>query len=129
MKDAQRAERGDRLLREIFGAAGKQAMDPLADAVPDLARYIREFALGEVWSRPGLALKFRELASLSALIALGNADQQLKPHLHGALNLGWTREELAEVVIHLAVYAGFPAAMRAARVLAEVLAERESPSV
>ena len=56
-------------------------------------------------------LKSREIATMAALTALGNAQPQLKVHIHGTLNVGCTREEVIEVIIQMAVYAGFPAAL------------------
>ena len=67
----------------------------------------------------------REIATVAALTALGNAQPQLKVHLHGALNVGCSREEVVEVLIQMAVYAGFPAALNGIAALKEVLAERE----
>ena len=95
------------------------------DIAPDLARYAIEFAFGDVYSRPGLDLKSREIATVSALAALGNAQPQLKVHIHGALNVGCTREEIIEVLIHLSVYAGFPAALNGIFAAKEVFKERD----
>lgn len=64
-----------------------------------------------MYSRPGLDLKSREIATVAALTALGNAQPQLKVHIHGALNVGCTRKEVVEIIIQMAVYAGFPAAL------------------
>jgi 4-carboxymuconolactone decarboxylase len=76
-----------------------------------LARYIIEFAFGDVFSRPGLDLKSREIATVAALTALGTATPQLKVHINAALNVGCTRQEVIEIIIQMAVYAGFPAAL------------------
>jgi 4-carboxymuconolactone decarboxylase len=70
-----------------------------------------EFAFGDICARPGLDLKARELATVAALTALGTAPAQLRVHIRAALNLGWTREEVTEVIMQMAVYAGFPAAI------------------
>ncbi len=77
-------------LKEIDGEAGQKVIDSLKDVAPDLGRYIIEFAFGDVYSRPGLDLKSREIATVAALTALGNAAPQLKVHIHGALNVGCT---------------------------------------
>jgi alkylhydroperoxidase/carboxymuconolactone decarboxylase family protein YurZ len=73
---------------------------------------------GEIWSRPGLDLKSRSLATVAALVAL-DKPAELRIHLVGALNTGWTRAELREVFLQLGYYAGFPAALEAMKVLDE----------
>lgn len=83
----------------------------LEDIAPDLARYVAEFAYGDIYTRPGLDAKNREIATIAALTALGNAPLQLQSHIEGALNAGCTREEIVEVIIQMAVYAGFPASI------------------
>ena len=79
------------------------------DIAPDFARMVQQFALGEVWSRPGLDRKSRSLCTVAALTALGR-ERQLKAHIALALRNGATQEEVVEVMLHMAVYAGFPAA-------------------
>jgi 4-carboxymuconolactone decarboxylase len=82
-----------------------------------------EHAWGGVWNRPGLGLKERSLVTISVLAALGR-QHELRIHLGGALNNGWTETELQEALLHVAAYAGFPAALDALRTLKEVLANR-----
>jgi 4-carboxymuconolactone decarboxylase len=119
-----RYARGLRKLQEIDGNAGARVLEALDGICPDLGRLLVEFPFGDVYSRPGLDLRGREIATVAALIALGNAIPQLKVHLHAALNVGVTRAELVEVIIQMAVYAGFPAALNAAFAAKEVFAER-----
>ncbi|OIQ87976.1 carboxymuconolactone decarboxylase family protein [mine drainage metagenome] len=121
---SERYRRGWEMLKAIDGEAGERVIAALQDIAPDLARYIIEFGFGDVYSRGVLTLKEREIATVAALAALGNAQPQLKVHLHGALNVGCTREELVEVLIQMAVYAGFPAALNGIFALQAVLAER-----
>lgn len=97
----------------------------LKDIAPDMARLVAEFAYGDIYGRPGLGLKTRELATVSALTALGNCPLQLKSHINGALNSGWTREEVVEVIMQMAVYAGFPAALNGLYAAKEVFKERD----
>ena len=120
----ERYERGWNLLKTIDGEAGERVIASLRDVAPDLASYIIEFGFGDVYARGVLSLKEREIATVAALTALGNAQPQLKVHLHGALNVGCSREEVVEVLIQMAVYAGFPAALNGIAALKEVLAER-----
>ena len=74
--------------------------------------------------RPGLDLKSREMINVAALTALGNAEPQLKFHIKGALNVGCSKEEIVEVIIQMAVYAGFPAALNGMQAAGEVFRER-----
>jgi 4-carboxymuconolactone decarboxylase len=121
----ERFERGLLKLGEVDGEAGHRVIESLKDIAPDLARYVIEFAFGDVYSRPGLDLKSREIATVAGLVALGNAIPQLKVHIHGALNVGCTRREVIEVIIQMAVYAGFPAALNAIEAAKEVFRERD----
>lgn len=113
-------------LMEIDGEAGQRVIDSLQDIAPDLARYTIEFPFGDIYRRPGLDLRSREIATVSALTALGNAQPQLKVHIHGALNVGCTRTEIVEVIIQMAVYAGFPAALNGMFAAKEVFRERDA---
>jgi 4-carboxymuconolactone decarboxylase len=107
----ERYARGWAKLKEIDGQAGENVIASLQDIAPDFARLLIEFPFGDVYSRPGLDLKMRELAVVAALTALGNAAPQLKVHIHGARNVGCSRQEIVEVIMQMAVYAGFPAAL------------------
>jgi 4-carboxymuconolactone decarboxylase len=123
--DTDRYERGIKKLKEIDGEAGEKVIESLRDIAPDLARYTIEFPFGDIYSRPGIDLKSREIAVVAALTALGNAYPQLKVHIHGALNVGCSREEVIEVIIQMAVYAGFPAAINGMNAAKEVFKERD----
>ena len=126
---AQRYCRGWHKLTEVDGQAGEQVIESLKEIAPDLARYVIEFPFGDIYSRPGLDLKSREIATVAALTALGNAQPQLKVHIHGALNVGCTRQEIVEVIIQMAVYAGFPAALNGISVAKAVFAERADQAI
>jgi 4-carboxymuconolactone decarboxylase len=121
-----RYERGWEKLKEVDGEAGESVIASLQEIAPDLARYVIEFPFGDIYSRPGLDLKSRQIATVAALTALGNAQPQLKVHIHGALNVGCTREEVIEVIMQMAVYAGFPAALNGIFVAKEVFKERDT---
>jgi 4-carboxymuconolactone decarboxylase len=120
-----RYQRGWDKLKEVDGEAGERVMESLKDIAPDLARYVIEFPFGDVYSRPGLDLKSREIAAVAALATLGNATPQLKVHIHGALNVGLSRQEVVEIIIQMAVYAGFPAAINGMFAAKEVFQERD----
>ena len=89
---------------------------------PERGRYLVEFAFGDIHARPGLDLKAHQLATIAALTALGTEVAQLKVHIAGALNVGCTREEIAEVIMQMAVYAGFPDALNGLAAAQEVFA-------
>ncbi|HCQ65029.1 MAG TPA: 4-carboxymuconolactone decarboxylase [Rhodobacteraceae bacterium] len=111
MAHESRLERGKRLLAEIDGEAGQAVIDSLDGIAPDFAELLFEFPFGDVYARPGLGLREREIATISALTAMGNARPQLEVHIQAGLNVGLTRHEITEVLIQMSVYAGFPAAL------------------
>lgn len=123
MDKQDRYQRGLGKLREIDGEAGERVLAGLDDIAPDFARYLIEFPFGDIYSRPGLDLKSREIAVVAALTALGNAAPQLKVHIQGALNVGVTRVEVVETIMQMAVYAGFPAALNGLAAAREVFAQ------
>jgi 4-carboxymuconolactone decarboxylase len=124
--ETNRYTRGWEKLKEIDGHAGERVIEALKDIAPDLADYIIEFPFGDIYSRGVLSLKEREIATVAALAALGNARPQLKVHIHGALNVGCTRQEIVEIMIQMAVYAGFPAALNGIFAAKEVFTERDN---
>lgn len=124
----KRFKRGWAKLKEIDGKQGERVIDSLKDISPDFARLLVEFPFGDVYSRPGLDLKYREIAVIAALTALGNAAPQLKVHIQGALNVGCTRQEIIETIIQMAVYAGFPAALNGLFVAKEIFQSIDSSS-
>jgi 4-carboxymuconolactone decarboxylase len=121
-----RAQRGAEILAQLHaGFGGPQVLGPLAEVAPDLVAMVRDFAFGEIYARPGLDLKTRQLVTVAALTARNDYPLVLKAHLHAAMNLGWTREELVETLMQIGVYAGFPAAIAALMIAREVFQERE----
>jgi len=122
--DESRLERGKRVLAEVDGKAGHNVVAALADIAPDFATYLFEFPFGDVYSRPGLSLRDREIATIAALTAMGNATSQLKVHIEAGTNVGLSREEITEVIMQMAVYAGFPAALNGLFAAKEVFANR-----
>ena len=125
MENQDRYQRGWEKLKEVDGEAGQKVIESLGDIAPDFARYLIEFPFGDIYSRPALDLKSREIAVIAALTALGNAAPQLKVHIHGTLNVGCTRQEIVEVLMQMAVYAGFPAALNGLSAAKEVFKERD----
>jgi 4-carboxymuconolactone decarboxylase len=119
-----RLERGKRALAEIDGEAGEKVVAALQDIAPDFARYLFEFPFGDIYSRPGLNYRDRELATIAALTALGNAGPQLRVHIEAGLNVGLSRDEIVETIMQMAVYAGFPAALNGLFSAKDVFASR-----
>lgn len=111
MMSSERYITGQEMLQRVDGHGGEAVVDSLQDIAPDFARYLIEFPFGDIYARPGLDLRSREIATIAALTALGNAAPQLKVHIVAGLNVGLTQEEITEVIMQMAVYAGFPAAL------------------
>ena len=112
---------GASIRQRVFG----EANGPRTQGDPFLAPFFEtaiEHVWGGVWNRPGLELKYRSLVVVSVLAAIGQ-NEELKTHLRGALNLGWTVDELREALLQISGYAGFPAAHEALRVLSEMVTQ------
>jgi 4-carboxymuconolactone decarboxylase len=119
----ERFERGLAALKGIDRDQAVRILSGWADIAPDFAAFVVEYAFGDIGSRPALGLKQREFIAVAALAAIGAAGPQLKARLQGALSLGWTQEELTELLMQISVHAGFPAAMNALAILAEIVHE------
>jgi 4-carboxymuconolactone decarboxylase len=115
-----RRARGLQALAQTTGESGERVVARLRDIAPDFADWIIDFAYGDVLSRPGLDRHTRQLATIAALTAVGNAQSQLRVHIAGALNVGCRPQEIIEVILQTAVFAGFPAAINALNVTREV---------
>lgn len=98
---------------------------PAAQLAPDYFDYVQQTAFGMIWSRPGLPVRDRSMITVAMLASLGHLEE-LRAHLMGATNVGLSREELVEVLMQVAVYAGVPAAVAAMRVAADVLGTDDS---
>jgi 4-carboxymuconolactone decarboxylase len=113
--------RGRAVTKQLWGERAGAAELPAARLAPEFFGLVTQFCFGMFWSRPNLDIRSRSLCTVAQLAALGKTDE-LKGHLHGALNLGITREELVEVLMQTACYAGVPAAVTALNAAADVLA-------
>jgi 4-carboxymuconolactone decarboxylase len=116
-------DKGLAIRREVLG---KDYVDNAIKSADDFNRplqeFVTEYCWGAVWGRPGLSKKTRSMLNLAMLTAL-NKPHELKLHVRGALTNGVTREEISEIFLHAAVYAGVPAAVDAFRTAREVLKE------
>ncbi len=125
---AARKARGLAIMAQLTGSA-EATTELLTGLSPEYADWVTEFALGQVWARPGLDLKTRSLCTVAALTVLGRIGS-LKTHIRGALGNGATRDEIIEVILHMTVYGGFPDAwdgLAAAREVFASLAAAELP--
>ncbi|WP_100405831.1 carboxymuconolactone decarboxylase family protein [Bacillus solitudinis] len=119
----QRYENGMEVLRKLTDENGMKAIEGIQSIFPDFGNMLVSFGFGDLYSRDGLDLKQRELITLTSLINQG-ANEQLPFHIHAALNVGLKPEELLELTMHCAGYAGFPKAVGALVVIERVFKER-----
>src|SRR5579859_922528 len=122
--DSDRYKRGMAILQQVGGADYDVPIRALQDIAPALGRFTVEFGYGDVLSRPALGLQTRQLCTVAALAALGNAAPQLRYHIHGARNVGWSPAEIVEVLILVTGYAGFPAALNGISAAREIFEQR-----
>src|SRR5438132_7911822 len=123
MSDAERARQGTKVRRQVLGDAHvDRASAGTTEFTAPFQDLITRYAWGEIWSRPGLTRAERSMITLTALATL-RQDEELAMHVRAALRNGLTPEQISEVLLHTAVYAGVPAANRAFAVAARVLAE------
>ncbi|MEL6723492.1 MAG: carboxymuconolactone decarboxylase family protein [Pseudomonadota bacterium] len=113
MSSSKRTD-GRARLEAIFGSHGVDAMARVEAIAPDLARQVDEYAYGDTYARDTLTLRDRSLVTIAGLTALGYPQAQLASHIRGGLNVGLAREEVVETITHMALYAGYPAAINAA---------------
>ena len=122
--ESERFRRGWERLREVDAEGGERVIESLQDVAPDLGRYVVEFAFGDIYMRPVLDLRQRQLVTISALTTLGGAEPQLEVHVHGGLNVGLTAGEIVEAMLHCIPYTGFPRVLNAIFVAKRVFEER-----
>lgn len=120
----ERYQKGWETLSQINSEAGERILKMLEDISPDMARFVIEFPYGDIWSRQTLDVKTRELITIASLTTLGFPKDQLKAHIHNALNSGCTKEEIVEAIMQMCVYAGFPASLNALFVAKDVFEDR-----
>lgn len=120
-----RRDHGLTVLAGIDGRQGEAVIDSLADVSPALGHHVAAFAFGDIYDRPGLDARSRQLVTIGVLTALGGCEPQLKIHIGAALNVGLTREEIVEAILHSSVYCGFPRALNATLVVREVFAAHD----
>ena len=106
-----RREKALTLLGKLDPGAPEKVAKRLDRLGPDFLELILGFSFADIVARPGIDLKTREMLTVAALMAMGTAPSQLEFHIRAALNVGVTREEVIEILLQIAVYAGVPACM------------------
>ncbi|MGO4833311.1 carboxymuconolactone decarboxylase family protein [Rhizobiaceae sp. 2RAB30] len=119
----ERRERGADIIRDLNNGKTQPNLERMRQEFPFLADATEAYALGDVWSRPGLDNRTRQLAAVAAFAAMGLTDL-MRVHAGYALNIGVPQEELKEVIYMVTVPAGFPRAIAASQALSELFAER-----
>jgi 4-carboxymuconolactone decarboxylase len=123
VSDSDAYETGMRTRREVLGDAHvDRATASAGEFGAPFQEFITRYAWGAVWSRPGIDRRMRSAITLTALVSL-RAENELGMHIRAALTNGLTPEEIREVILHTAVYAGVPAANSAFAVAKQVLSE------
>ena len=116
--------RGMEQLKMIDGKGGEHVIKFLEDIVPDLGKFIVEFAFGDIYTRDGLTTEEREMITLSSLLTAGGCESQLEVHINGALNVGIYPEKVIETFLQCIPYTGFPKVLNAVFVAKKVFVER-----
>ena len=119
----ERSQRGGAVVLKLNNGVPQQTLERMREEFPFLAEATEAYALGDVWSRPGLDDRTRQLAAVAAFAAIGERTF-MRVHAGYALNIGVTEEELKEIVYMVTVPAGFPKAIAASQTLSELFAER-----
>lgn len=119
----ERYQKGWEVFKVLTGTDGVAELERIHALCPDLANLIISNGFADIYSRPGLDLKERELVTLSSLITQG-ATEQLPMHVNAALNIGLTPKEIMEVVLQCTVYVGFPKALSAFAVVMDIFEKR-----
>lgn len=121
----ERLQRGDAVVRSLNNGAPQQTLERMRQEFPFLAEATQAYALGDVWSRPRLDNRTRQLAAVAVFAAMGET-ALMKIHAGYALNIGVTEDELKEIIYMVTVPAGFPRAIAASQTLSELFAERRA---
>lgn len=128
MSEEDRFETGRKTRGEVLGEAHVAASDAgRSDFNADFLRFITEGAWGSVWSRPGLTRRERSMITIALLAALGHTEE-VAMHVRATANTGATPEDIKEALLHVAVYAGVPAANQAFKVAQATLEEMDRES-
>lgn len=116
-------EIGKRRIKEVLGERSENIIKRYEEISPDFAGYVLDFSYGDLYARTGLSDKIREVAAVACIIGQGNTGLPLKAHLAGMLNVGWTKNEIIELLIFLVGFIGFPSCVEAITALQQIIEE------
>jgi 4-carboxymuconolactone decarboxylase len=120
----QQFDHGMTVLDAVDGKGGQRVIDALADVSPELGHQVVAWAFGQMYTRTELTPRDRQLVTLGILTALGGCEPQLDVHVNASLNVGLTRSEIVEALLHASVYCGMPRALNATFAAKKVFIER-----
>jgi len=123
---SNRLKTGEHELSQLDARQLERLTSAYGDLSPDLVKFTLEYGYGDILSRDNLSKRHRQMATISALTALGTARPQLKFHISAGLNIGITEDEIKEIMLLMTVYSGFPSAINGTSALKEVIAERNT---
>lgn len=123
-----RFKTGEKYLSKLDNTQVEKLKTAYNNFSPELVKFVLEYGYGDIFSRNNLDIKYRQIATISALTALGTAQSQLKFHINAGMNIGLTFENINEIMLLMTVYAGFPAGINGTNVLKEVINERKEKS-
>lgn len=119
-----RLKKGEQELSKLDNMQVQRLKDAYSDLSPELVQFTLEYGYADIFSRDNLTPKYRQVATIAALAALGNAQSQLKFHINAGLNIGLTVENIKEIMLLMTIFAGFPAAINGTNILKQVIDER-----
>src|SRR5690606_25869085 len=124
LSQTDRRQLGEQTLSKLDSVQADKMKAAYNDFSPELLKFTLEYGYADILSRDNLSLRHREIATVAALTALGNAQPQLKFHINAALNVGVSEIEVKEIILLMTVYSGFPSAINGMDMLRKVLIER-----
>ena len=125
MTNSEQVEKGQRMLQQLGGGVAKSEVFSIMEEVfPDFWEMTQEWLFGDIWSRPGLSLRDRTIATMAALQALVCVDE-LKTYMRYARNIGMSVDEIHEIVMHVANYGGWPSGVNGMVALTETFPSKE----
>ena len=124
---SDRFQRGIDVMDEAaIDTSGMETMAASGDRIgPEVARMLGEFCFGDVWTHGSMDYRTKRIVTLATISALGR-ERQLRGHIAGALDQGFTREEILDIFVHQIAYGGFPMGLSGIQVASEVFAERDA---
>ncbi|MDZ5472202.1 carboxymuconolactone decarboxylase family protein [Bacillus sp. 31A1R] len=118
---SERFEKGTEMLEKLTGGESDHVIENIMSFAPDFGKMIIEFGFGEIYGRETFDVKQRSIITLTSLISQGAGERQLTFHFKAGLHAGLTKEEIIEIIIHCAGYAGFPKAANALEIFKTIV--------